>query len=96
MEGARVPQHLELEDVLAWNLGVVDLLSLFAGAVLGWWLYLTLPDPVGARIAAGAVAVLVGAVIGVVRVGGLPLRTWIAAAAAFVVRPRLFVIGDRR
>ncbi|MHB8696012.1 MAG: hypothetical protein ACYDHH_32770 [Solirubrobacteraceae bacterium] len=95
MESARVPQHLELEDVVAWNLGALDLLCLLAGAVVGWWLYLQLPDPIVSRIAGAGLAVLVGAATGVVRLGGLPLRGWIAAGVAFVVRPRLFVTRGR-
>lgn len=95
MESARVPQHLELEDVVAWNLGAVDLLSIFAGAVVGWWLYLQLPDPLAARIAGAALAVLAGAGLGVLRVGGLPLRGWIVVSVAFALRPRLFVARGR-
>jgi hypothetical protein len=96
VESARVPQHLELEDVVAWNLGALDLLCLLSGAIVGWWLYLDLPDPVVGRIAGAALAVLVGAAVGVVRLGGLPLRSWIAASVAFAVRPRLFVASGRR
>lgn len=95
MESARVPQHLELEDVVAWNLGALDLLCLLAGAIVGWWLYLDLPDPIVGRVAAAALAVLVGAVVGVVRVAGLPLREWIRVSLAFVIRGRLFVAGGR-
>ena len=91
MESARVPQHLELEDVVAWNLGAVDLLCVFAGAVVGWWLYLDLPDAIVLRIVAAALCVLAGAGLGVVRVAGLPLRGWIALSATFLIRARLFV-----
>jgi len=95
VESARVPQHLELEDVVAWNLGAVDLLCLVAGAIVGWWLYLNLPDPIVGRVGAAALAVIVGGAVGVVRVAGLPLRDWITLSVAFVVRGRLFVAGGR-
>lgn len=95
MESARVPQHLELEDVVAWNLGALDLLCLLAGVIVGWWLYLNLPDPVVGRIGGGGIAVLVGAAVGIVRVAGLPLRGWITLSVAFVLRGRLFVAMGR-
>ncbi len=95
MEPARVPQHLELEDVVAWNLGAVDLLCVFAGAVVGWWLYLDLPDAIVLRIAAAALCVLGGAGVGVIRVAGLPLRGWIALSVLFLIRARLFVASGR-
>lgn len=91
-----MPQHLELEDVVAWNLGALDLLCLVAGAIVGWWLYLNLPDPIVGRVTAAALAVLVGAAVGVVRVAGLPLRDWISLGAAFLVRGRCFVACGRR
>lgn len=95
MESARFPQHLELEDVVAWNLGALDLLCLFAGAIVGWWLYLDLPDPIVGRIAGAALSVLVGVAVGVVRVAGLPLRAWITVGIGFVLRGRLFVASGR-
>lgn len=90
-----MPQHLELEDVVAWNLGALDLVCLVAAAIVGWWLYLHLPDPIIGRIAVAALAALAGVAIGVVRVSGLPLRAWMAVSVAFVVRARLFVAGGR-
>jgi len=95
VDAAHVPQHLELEDVVAWNLGALDLLCLLGGAIVGWWLYLDQPDPVVGRIAGAAVAVLVGAAVGVVRVSGLPLRDWLTLSLAFALRGRLFVAGGR-
>lgn len=95
MEPARVPQHLELDDVVAWNLGALDLAWLVAGAVIGWWLYLQLPDPIVLRVAAAVVAIIIGIGLGVTRVGGLPLRGWVTAAVAFLFRGRLFIAGGR-
>ena len=95
MESARVPQHLELEDVVAWHLSAADLLCVVSGAVVGWWVYLAVPDPLVNRIVAGATPVLLGVVLGILRVGELPLRGWIWLAVAYRARPRLLVTTDR-
>jgi hypothetical protein len=95
MESARVPQHLELEDVVAWRLSAADLLCVVTGAIVGWWSYLAIPDPLANRIAASATAVLLGVVLGIVRVGELPLRGWIWLALAYRAQPRLLVTTDR-
>ena len=50
MEPVKVPQHLDLEDVLIWGLGAIDLVILVAGGMGAWWLYLALPIPFGARL----------------------------------------------
>lgn len=91
-----MPQHLELEDVVAWRLSAADLLCVVAGAVVGWWSYLALPDPLAVQVAVSATAVLLGFALGIVRVGELPLRGWIWLAAAYRVRPRLLITTDRR
>ena len=38
-----MPQHLELDDVIAFGLGATDLLCVLAGCVVAWWLYLAVP-----------------------------------------------------
>ncbi len=91
MEPVRVPQHLDLVDVVAWGLGAVDLLCVVAGVTTAWWLYLELPGDPAIRAAVAAPLALVGLACGVVRVGELPLREWLALAAAYVLRPRLLV-----
>jgi hypothetical protein len=65
------------------------------GAIVGWWLYLAIPDPLANRIVSSATAVLVGVALGIVRVGELPLRGWIWLAVAYRARPRLLVTTDR-
>jgi hypothetical protein len=93
VEAVKVPQYLELEDVVAWGLSAADLLCAVAGAGVGWWLYLTMPgDPVPRMIAATFVAVI-GLAFGVVRIGELALRDWLAIAAFYALRPRVFVTG---
>lgn len=88
-----MPQHLELEDVVAWGLGATDLLCVVAGAAAGWWLYLAIPGGLALRVIAAAPAVLVGLSFGVLRLGDLPLRDWMATAAAYAMRPRVLVPG---
>ena len=93
MDAVRVPQNLELQDVIAWGLGATDLVCVVVGAVIAWWLYLTLPgDPVLRALAACPIAI-VAAAVGLVRVGELPLRGWLLTVAAFALRRRLFVSG---
>jgi hypothetical protein len=93
VESVKVPQHLELEDVVAWGLGVVDLLCVLAGAAAGWWLYLVIPGDVVLRITAATPAVLTGLSIGLLRLGGVRLRQWIAIAVRYASRPRVLITG---
>lgn len=93
MRPAKVPQHLELDDVVAWSLGATDLLFVVAGAGIGWWLYLSLPGSVWLRVAAAAPIFAFGFVLGVVRVADRSLREWAAIGLAFIARPRLLVTG---
>jgi hypothetical protein len=96
VESARVPQHLELEDVVSWGLSAADLICVVAGAVVGWWSYLALPDPLVGRVAVSVLIVLVGAALGILRIGQLPLRGWIAVAVAYALRPRVLITTGRR
>lgn len=93
---AKVPQHLELDDVIAWGLGASDLLFVVGGAILGWWLYIALPAEIALRIAAAATSVLVGALLGLGRVGDRSMRVWLRTIIAFAARPRLLLVGGRR
>jgi hypothetical protein len=92
-ESVKVPQHLELEDIVAWGLGVVDLLCVLAGAAAAWWLYLVIPGDVALRTTAAAPAVLTGLSIGLLRFGGVSLRHWIAVAIRYAARPRVLITG---
>lgn len=91
-----MPQHLELEDVVTWGLSAADLICVVAGAVVGWWSYLALPDPLVGRVALSVLIVLLGAALGIVRIGQLPLRGWIAVVSGYAVRSRLLITTGRR
>lgn len=90
----RVPQNLELQDVIAWGLGATDLVCVVIGAVISWWLYVTLPGGEVIRAAASGPVLVVAAAIGLVRIGETPLRSWALIAAAYAARRRLFVCGE--
>ena len=87
-----MPQHLELEDVIAWGLEAVDLMWVAAGAAAGWWLYLYVPAGLDVRIAAATPFAVAGLALGVVRFGDLALREWVALAVHFATRPRVLLI----
>ena len=93
MEPVKVPQHLELEDVIAWGLEAVDLMWVAGGAAAGWWLYAYLPADLDVRIAAAMPCAIAGLALGTVRIGDLTLRDWIALAAHFALRPRRLLVG---
>ena len=91
-----MPQHLELEDVIAWGLGAVDLMCVAVGAAAGWWLYAYIPADLDIRVAAATPFAVAGLALGVVRVGDLPLRDWIALAMQYAMRPRRLLVGGGR
>jgi len=93
VEGAKVPQHLELDDVLAWGLSAVDLLCVIACAGVGWWLYLTVPGELAVRVLVAAPAVLLGLALGALRLGELSMRDWFALALSYGLRSRVLVTG---
>lgn len=89
-----MPQHLELEDVIAWGLGATDLLCVAAGAVSAWWLYLNLPLGFDLRVAAAAPPVVAGVALGMLRFGDLAFRDWLRIALRYASRPRTLICGD--
>jgi hypothetical protein len=93
VEPAKVPQHLELDDVIAFGLGALDLLCLAAGAVAGWWLALTFADETLWRVALASPLVVAGLVLGIVRIGERPCRSWLALAVAYALRAHVLVTG---
>jgi hypothetical protein len=93
VEAAKVPQHLELDDVLAWGLSAVDLLCVITGAAAGWWLYLVVSGELALRVLVAAPAVIAGFAVGTLRLGELSLRDWVALALAYALRPRVLVTG---
>lgn len=91
-----VPQHLELEDVIAWGLEAADLMWVAAGAAAGWWLYLYVPADLDVRIAAATPFAIAGLALGVVRFGDLALRDWVALAVRYALRPRVLLAGGEQ
>jgi len=96
MEPVKVPQHLELEDVIAWGLGAVDLACIAAGSVIGWWVWTFAPGPMDVRIAAATPFVAIGAGLGALRFHGQALREWAVLVGSYLTRPRLLLIAVRR
>ena len=93
MQPVKVPQHLELEDVLVWNLSAGDLVWLAGGLACGWWLYLHLPAAPAFRVAAATPEVVLGAMLGPARLSERPLRSWAAELLSYVTRPRRRAYG---
>ena len=91
-----MPQHLELEDVIAWGLEAVDLMWVAAGAAAGWWLYLYVPADLDVRIAAATPFAIAGLALGVVRFGDLALRDWVALAVRYALRPHVLLVGGEQ
>jgi hypothetical protein len=94
VEAVKVPQHLDLEDVVAWGLGASDLVCVVTGVLVGWWLYLAMPEPLVLRVGAAAPAVTLGFALGVPRVAGRALREWLLIATLYLLRARVLVTGD--
>ena len=88
MEPVKVPQHLEIEDVLVWGLSATDLLWLAGGLLAGWWIDLNLLAPLPLQLAAAALPSITGAALGPCRFAERPLRAWVAELLGFVLRPR--------
>ena len=95
MESVSVPQHLELEDVIAWGLSATDLLFVAAGVAMAWWLYLVVPGAFALRVMVSAPLGLIGLSLGMLRLGDLAIRNWLVIAATFGARPRVLVTRGR-
>jgi hypothetical protein len=93
MDAVKVPQHLDLSDVLVFGLSAVDLLCLAAGEFVAWWLYLSLPWPVQLRVFAAVPFAALGALFGLGRLGELTSRDLAWAIAGYLRRPRLRLYG---
>ena len=91
-----MPQNLELDDIIVWGLGAVDLICVATGAAAGWWLYELLPGDVDMRIGVAVPLVVVGLGLGVMRFGGLALRDWVALGVQYAKRPRRLLAGGGR
>ncbi len=89
MESVNVPQHLELDDVLAFGIGAIDLVVLGASGLIAAWLYVRAGLlPISLRVGLGLMLVGAGTVLGPARFGGRPVREIALAAVEFVRRPR--------
>jgi len=95
VEAVRVPQHLELNDVVAWGLETSDLVFVVSGAAVGWWLYLALPDSFALRVGVAAPVVILGFAFGILRLDERALREWLWLVASFLLRARVLVSGDQ-
>jgi hypothetical protein len=93
MPAVKVPQHLELDDVLVWGLGAVDLLILSTGAAAAWWLYLAVPGDLAMRLSGASPAALAGALLGVGHLGERSMRDWLMTWMAYIARPRRRTYG---
>jgi ABC-type sulfate transport system permease component len=89
MESVKVPQHLELDDQVAWGLTGTDLLCLVAGVAFGWWLYLRVPGSLALQLIIAAPPAVVGITFAFVRLGERSLRGWLAVGITYLVRPRV-------
>jgi hypothetical protein len=96
VEPVKVPQYLELDDVIAWGLGAADLMFVAGGAAAGWWLYEFFPGDLYVRIGAAVPPAVVGLWLGVIRFGDFALRDWIALALRYAMRPRRLLFGGGR
>ena len=96
MTSAKVPQHLELGDVVAFGLGAADLVCIACGAVAAWWLATSFDAPTVVRAALAAPALVIGLTLGLVRIGGQDLRVWVLRLVRFGIRPRLLLVERRR
>jgi hypothetical protein len=96
MEPVKVPQNLDLKDVLVWGLGAMDLLCLAVAGVCGWWLYMAVPAPLVARVAAASPVFAMGLLLGMGKVAGRPLREWLTVVAGYFQRPRRRVYRGER
>lgn len=93
MSPVKVPQNLDLEDVLVWGLGAVDLFVLGTAGLIAWWLW-TGVSTVSVRVAAVAPIVLLGTLLGPGSFQGRALRDWLLTLARYHGRPRRRVFGD--
>ena len=93
MKPAKVPQHIDLEDVLLWGLGAVDLLFAAAAGVMAWWLWIDVPL-MSVRIAVVAPVVMFGVVLGPGTFQDRPIRDWLVILLRYRARPRRRVFGD--
>jgi len=96
MQSVKVPQNLELRDVLAWGLGAIDLLCLATAGVVGWWLIMAVHASFAVRVSVASPVFAIGLALGMGKLGGRTVRDWLVVVAGYVQRPRRRVYGDER
>ncbi len=94
MDPVRVPQHLELEDIIVLGLSAVDLVWLCVGAFIGWWLWLSLPFDIVARTVLAAPPIAVGVLFGMGRYDDQTARGFALSVALYLGRPRRRLYED--
>jgi len=94
IESVKVPQHLELTDVVAWGLGTADLACVLLGGASAWWLYSAVPGELVSRVACAALPAGVGLALAVVRTPGGSLRDWAVIFARYVQRRGALLTGS--
>ncbi len=92
-ESVKVPQHLELTDVVAWGLGAIDLLCVLLGGAGAWWLYLAVPGELALRVTCAALPAGVGLALAIIRTPGGSLREWAFVFVRYLARRRALVTG---
>jgi PrgI family protein len=93
MEPVKVPQNLELKDVLVWGLGAMDLVCLAVAGLCGWWLYLAVPASFVIRLSLASPVLAIGLLLGLGRLGDRTLREWLMVVVAYLRRPQCRVYG---
>ncbi len=93
MQPVKVPQNLDLRDVLVWGLGAIDLVCLATGGVIGWWLFMTIPAPFIVRVAAASPVFAIGLALGMGKLGDRTVRDWVVVVAGYIQRPRRRIYG---
>jgi hypothetical protein len=88
VEPVKVPQHLEIRDLIAWGMTATDLVSIALGGLVAWSIYLRLPGPAPLRVLVAAPALLIGLVLGPAGYAERSLREWLLAALGYLRRPR--------
>jgi len=94
MQPVRVPQHLELEDVVVLGLSAVDLVCLAVGGFVGWWIWLSLPADVVTKTLAALPALAAGLLLGLGRYGDETARSFLASVVTYLKRPRRRLYGE--
>ena len=92
-ESVKVPQHLDLTDVVAWGLGTADLACVLIGGASAWWLYVAVPGELLIRVVSATLPAMVGLALAVVRTPSGRLRSLVVIFARYLGRRGALVTG---